>query len=291
MDLLKQVTLTGKGWGSVPVARLLVAIVLMILTVAVLRALRTMWVDRLARRFDGKRGTLHATTLIVSYLLTFFATGVIFHALDINLSTFTMLLGALSVGIGFGLQTIVGNFVSGIVILLERPIKIDDRVTVGEIEGNIVDIGIRATTLRTNEGISVIIPNSQFITSTVINRSLAGHTTRFRIPVNVAYESDPRAVEQVLLKVALQHPGTLNEPAPYVVFEAFGESALEFFLWVWTQDYTHQPMLFRSELNFAIPAALKEAGIVVPFRQVDVRMHGGVPPREGQPEIPRSPDA
>jgi small-conductance mechanosensitive channel len=272
MDLFKQMTVTGKGWGSVPVARLLVAVVLMMIIIAVLRAVRLVWVDRLSRRLEGKRGTLHSTSLIVNYVLGFFAVGMVFHALDINLSTFTILLGALSVGIGFGLQSIVGNFVSGIVILLERPIKIDDRVTVDGVEGNIVDIGIRATTLRTNEGISVIIPNSQFITGTVINRSLAGHTTRFKIPVSVAYASDPRTVEQVLLKVALQHPGTLNEPAPYVVFEAFGESALEFFLWVWTREYTHQPMLFRSELNFAIHAALKEAGIEVPFRQVDVRL-------------------
>jgi len=275
VDLVKQMTAASQGqtWGLVPVARLMLAVILILIIIGVLRGIRTAWVDRLARRLEGKRGTLHATGLIVNYVLGFLVTGLVFHVLDINLSTFTFLLGALSVGIGFGLQTIVSNFVSGVVILLERPIKIDDRVLVDGLEGNIVDIGIRATTLRTNEGISVIIPNSQFITSTVINRSLDGHITRFKIPVGVSYASDPKLVERLLLEVARRHPGTLDDPAPYVVFEAFGESALEFFLWVWTKDYTHRPTVFRSELNFAIHEALREAGVVVPFKQVDVRLH------------------
>jgi small-conductance mechanosensitive channel len=255
--------------------RFLLAVCLVVVIVTMLRMIRRRWVERLARNHHGKRGTLHSTGLVLNYALGLIATGMVFHALGISLKNYTVLLGALTVGIGFGLQTIVNNFVSGVVILVERPIKVDDRVLVDDMEGNIVSIGLRATTLRTNDGVSIIIPNAHFITSTVINRSLEGQATRFKVRVPVAYDSDPRQVERVLLEVARRHSGVLKDPPPYVVFDAFGDSALEFFLWVWTRDYIPRPAVLQSELNFAIHAALKEAQIVVPFNQMDVRVRQG----------------
>lgn len=263
--------LVGDGSGA-SFAGILMAIAAMALVIVLLRLFRRSLVHWLYPKLGTRRGHLHAGTLILNYFLGLIAFGVIVRVFHVNLNALTLVFGALSVGIGFGLQNIVNNFVCGLVILFERPVKIDDRVILDGMEGSIVDIGIRATTLLTNEGVSVIVPNAQFITSAVVNRSLDNPRTRFKIPVSVAYGTEPRLVEKVLLEVADHHPGTLRTPAPVVVFEAFGESALQFFLWVWTDTHTDRPTLFRSELNYAIHAALQTAGIQVPFPQMDVHL-------------------
>lgn len=259
-------------WVSLPIVKLGLVIVVMVAVILSLRLFRQMVIRSLSRRLGRSWSSLHSGTLIISYMLGFMVFWALIQASGVNTRAFTVVFGALSVGIGFGLQGIVNNFISGIVILLERPIKVDDRILVDGMEGTIVDIGIRATTVLTNEGVSIILPNSSLITSPVVNRSLADRKTRFKVPVGVAYGSDPRQVEQVLLAVAAAHPGVLKEPAPCVVFEEFGDSALKFFLWAWTEEYAHFPTMFKSELNYAIHEALAKAGIEIPFPQMDVRM-------------------
>ncbi|MCG3148890.1 MAG: Mechanosensitive channel MscK [Verrucomicrobiae bacterium] len=195
----------------------------------------------------------------------------------LNLSSLTVLAGALGVGIGFGLQNIVSNFVSGLILMGERAIQIGDRVDVNGTLGRVTRIGARATSIQTNDNISIIVPNSEFIAHRVVNWSLQGdQRVRMRVPVGVAYNSEPRQVEKLLLAVAGTNPHVLKEPAPVVVFDGFGDSALNFELRVWTSDMTHRPGVFKSELYFAIWDKLKEAGVEIPFPQRDLHLQGPV---------------
>ncbi len=179
------------------------------------------------------------------------------------------------IGIGFGLQNITNNFVSGLIILFERPIKVGDRIEVGNVAGDVVNISARATTVVTNDNIAIIVPNSEFTSSTVINWSYTDRDVRFNIPVGVSYSSDPEVVGKLLLEVAHDHAGVLKEPKPDVLFEEFGESSLNFVLRVWTRDYTTRPGVFKSELNYRISKKFKEHGIEIPFPQRDIHIRSG----------------
>lgn len=245
-----------------------------IAVIVVLSILRRVVLKRVIRKFNLEQGALYSLSIIFQYVIGLLAFVVILHASGIDLSTLTVVFGAFSVGIGFGLQNIVNNLVSGVVILIERPIKVGDRIEVGDLEGDIVSISLRATTVMTNEGIAVIVPNAQFMTNQVVNRSLQDRKIRFKIPVGVAYASDPDEVKSVLLQAAATHPGVLTTPEPMVIFEKFGDSSLNFFLWVWTEDFINRPNIFRSELNFAIHKALKNGGITVAFPQRDLHLGG-----------------
>lgn len=259
----------GLGQGT---PRLLLTLTAIGLTFIFLRLMRRQAVLWFQPWLHHRRFNLHATLMIATYLLGVLLIGLIIRLSHVNLAALTVVFGALSVGIGFGLQNIVNNFVSGVVILLERPVNINDRVILEDTEGTVVDIGIRATTLLTNEGVSVIIPNSHFITNPVVNRSLDAPRTRFKVPVNVAYGSDPQRVKGVLLEVATRNQAILRDPLPEVIFDAFGDSALKFFLWVWTESHADRPAIFRSELNFEIHEALQAEGIKVPFPQMEVHL-------------------
>lgn len=232
-------------------------------------------VQRVLSRTSLDAGVRDSVGTIARYLFVTIGMLVVFQAVGIDLSTLTVIAGALSVGIGFGLQTITNNLISGVIILFERPIKVGDRIEIGAVDGDVVDISIRATTVRTSDNIAIIVPNSQFISSTVINWSHTERRVRFQIPVGVSYDADPETVRAVLLGVAAAHPGVLAHPAPVVLFEAFGESAMQFKLGVWTTDYVARPAAFRSELNFALWHALKAAGIAFPYPQRDLHLRGG----------------
>jgi small-conductance mechanosensitive channel len=185
------------------------------------------------------------------------------------------LAGAAGVGIGFGLQNIINNFVSGLIILFERPIKIGDRVDVGSVHGDVVSISARSTTVITNDNIAIIVPNSEFISSKVTNWSYQDRKVRFDIPVGVSYSSELDVVTQLLLEVASQHAGVLATPKSTVLFEEFGDSSLNFTLQVWTRQYAALPRVLRSELNYAIARIFKQNDIEIPFPQRDVHVRNG----------------
>jgi small-conductance mechanosensitive channel len=187
----------------------------------------------------------------------------------------------LGIGVGFGLQNIVNNFISGLIILLERPIKIGDRIEVGSIEGDVVKIGGRSTTVLTNDNISVIVPNSKFILENVVNWSHNERTVRFRIPVSVAYGSDIKLVEKSLLEVAKDNPDILDNPEPAVRFLEFGDSGLLFELRAWTMTLIHKKGKLISALNFAIYEKFKEHNIEIPFPQRDIHIRSGNIPQDG----------
>jgi small-conductance mechanosensitive channel len=194
--------------------------------------------------------------------------------LSINLSALAVVAGGLGIGIGFGLQNVVANFVSGLVLLLEQPIRIHDRVTVENVEGNVVDIHFRSTTIVTNDNIAIIVPNSQFINQSVTNWSHGDPTIRVHVPVGVAYGSDVELVTHVLEDVAANAEHVLKHPAPEVRFNEFGDSSLNFELLVWSDDPPGHLKL-RSRLNYAIDAEFRRHGIEIPFPQRVVHIESG----------------
>ena len=198
-------------------------------------------------------------------------------AARLDLTLLGVVAAAVGVGVGFGLQNIANNFISGIFILFERPIKVGDRIEVGEVHGHVVRIAARATTVRTNDNIDIIIPNSSFTSFNVINWSHGDQKVRFRVPVAVAYGSDARLVERLLLEVAHENENVLKEPSPRVVFWAFGDSALEFQLRVWTTRMLHRRGVFFGQLNLAIYEKFQQHGIRIPFPQRDLHLKT-VPP-------------
>lgn len=197
---------------------------------------------------------------------------VIVQSAGIDLSALSLLAGALGVGIGFGLQNITDNFISGIIILFEKPIKVGDRIEVGNVEGDVISISVRATTVLTNDNISIIVPNSEFISKQVINWSHNDRNIRFRLPVGVSYGEEPEQVQNVLLQVANDNPHVLNTPAPIVLFKGFGDSSLDFELAVWTSTHTDKPSILRSELYFEIFKRFGQNKIEIPFPQRDLHI-------------------
>lgn len=212
---------------------------------------------------------------LVRYVFIVIGFIVILQTVGIDLSSLTVLAGAVGVGVGFGLQNIVNNFFSGLIVLFERPIKVGDRVEVGNVLGNVRDISIRATTVITNDNISIIVPNSEFISARVINWSHNDPNIRFDIPVGVSYSSNPELVRDLLLQVARAEEAVLTTPAPDVIFKEFGDSSLNFILRVWTYKYHTNPLVLRSRLNFAIFKIFAENDVEIPFPQRDLHLRSG----------------
>jgi small-conductance mechanosensitive channel len=228
----------------------------------------------LARR-DVDVGIRWAIGSIARYVVVLIGLLAIANTLGVRMDALTVVAGAVGVGIGFGLQQITSNFVSGLIILVERPIKVGDRIEVGEVNGDVVKIAPRATTILTNDNIAIIVPNSSFVVETVVNWSHSDRDVRFSVPVGVAYGSDTALVEEVLLGVARANAGVLDAPPPDVLFDSFGDSSLNFVLRVWTRVYTTRPMILRSQLNFAIDLAFRKHGIQIPFPQRDLHVRSG----------------
>lgn len=227
------------------------------------------------RRYSANESTVHTVSTIIKYIILVIGLMVIVQTAGIDLSTLSILAGALGVGIGFGLQNITNNFISGIIILFEQPIKVGDRIEVGEIKGDVTKISARATTVLTNDNISVIVPNSEFISSTVINWSHNDRNVSFRFPVGVAYKEDPKIIKKLLLEVARENSGVLSNPEPDVLFGEFGDSSINFFLRVWTTEYTSRPNILKSQLYYSIFEKFKENEIEIPFPQQDLHLKSG----------------
>ena len=195
--------------------------------------------------------------------------------IHLDLSALAVIVGGLGIGIGFGLQNVVSNFISGLIILAERPIALGHRIEVGSVAGQVTRINLRSTTVVTNDNITIIVPNSNFITNAVTNWSYGDPKVRMRLPVGVAYGSDVEKLRTLLLEVAAENAATLEEPAPAVRFLGFGDSALNFELAIWTIDMAQSPTRFRSELYFAIERKLREHKIEIPFPQRDLHLRSG----------------
>ena len=187
-----------------------------------------------------------------------------------------MITGALGVGVGFGLQNIVNNFASGLILLFERPIRVEDTVELNGLVGTVKRIGGRSSTILTFQGAEVIVPNSNLLSNQVINWTLSSPWRRVDIPVGVAYGSDPKEIIKLLVSVAEKNSGVMHEPAPMAFFLGFGESALNFELRFWSarQDTWFQ---LKSDVAISVAQALQENGIEIPFPQRDLHMRSVEP--------------
>jgi small-conductance mechanosensitive channel len=226
----------------------------------------TRWiVDSFLARRHIDIGVRQAIGTLLRYAITAVGAVVILQAVGIELSALTVLAGAVGVGLGFGLQNIASNFVSGLIILFERPIKVGDRIEVGGVTGEVRRIGARATTVVTEENIAVIVPNSQFISDRVTNWSHTGELTAFLVRVKVAWDADAELVKRLLLEVAGSHPHVLREPPPEVELRDL-RGGLQFALQVWSTQYVRGEGRLKSDLNFAIREALKRHDIPAAVR-------------------------
>lgn len=263
------------GDTSLTLGKLLYLALLILVIVWVSGKMKRIFLRRILSKSQMDIGAQQAVATILHYILVLVGLMIVLETSGIDLTTLNVLAGAVGVGIGLGLQEIVNNFISGLVILFERPIKINDRIQVGDVDGKVTDIKARSTTVLTNDNVSIIIPNSKFITENVINWTHNDAKMRFRIPVGVAYGSDPHRVKEALFAAAASHEGVLEEPKPNVWFRAFGDSSLDFELLVWTSSMVHNPGRFTSDLNYAIHDKLKEFDITVPFPQRDLHLKSG----------------
>jgi len=228
-------------------------------------------------RLSLARGLPYALSVLIHYAILLLGFLLAVAALGVDMNRVTFLTGAFGVGVGFGLQSVVNNFVSGIILLLERPIQVGDAIQLGDLEGNVRRIGIRSTTVRTWQGAEVIVPNATFISDRVTNWTLSDRRRRIDLPIGVAYGSDPERVLDLLRATALTVPGVIPEPAPLALFKNFGDSALDFEVRAWT-DRFEDWLIIKSRLGVAVNAAFKDAGIAIPFPQRDVTIR--FPPRE-----------
>ena len=227
------------------------------------------------------RGAAYALATIVHYVIVIIGFVLAVAALGIDLNRLTIVAGALGVGVGIGLQSVVANFVSGLILLLERRLHVGDAVQLGTLEGRIREIGIRATTIRTWDGAEVIVPNAALTSERVTNWTLSDTLRRVTLDVGVAYSADPQHVLEILRSVATAHPKALSDPPPVCLCTGFGDSALKFELRVWTRIDDAES--FLSQLAIAVHGALSAAKIEIPLPQRDVHIRNGEPARVGQP--------
>jgi small-conductance mechanosensitive channel len=265
---------------SVTVGKSVGAVVLLVLGYLVVSWL----VRRLERTLVGRFKAEPAAARIVRRWLQVILIAVLFVlALDlvkIPLTVFAFLGGALAIGFGFGAQVMIKNFISGVMLLIERPLKVGDIVQIGDIIGTVTNISIRSSTIRTADGIETLIPNSTFVESNVTNWTYSSPRVRRSVKVGVAYGSDTRKVSDTLLSVAERHGQILKDPAPRVIFEDFGADGLAFSLEYWI-DYARgaDSRQIGSDVRFMIEKALAEAGIGIPFPQRDVHVDTAAPLR------------
>ena len=216
-------------------------------------------------------GIPYAISTTAHYLILIVGFFTAIAALGTDLTKFSILAGAFGVGLGFGLQNIFNNFVSGLILLFERPVKVGDVVQLGEHQGSLRRIGLRASVVRTLQGSEIIVPNGQLISEKVINWTFSDQQRRLEINVGVAYGNDPAQIIKILTEAVSNHPDVLKEPAPNTLFLGFGDNSLDFQARAWTSK-TSQWVVTQSDLAVAMNAALSSAGIEIPFPQRDLNV-------------------
>lgn len=263
--------------GSIPfqLTALLEGALILALTVLASRALSALLQRRIAKKAYLDPGLRYTMGRLTQYLII--ALGVLLSlkvAFSVDLTSIAVLFTALSVGIGFGLQYLAADIASGFILLFERPVRVGDRITIGDDEGDVQSINLRTTVVATNDRISIIVPNSKLVSQRLINWSYGDPRARISIPVSVAYGSDIELVTKTLMAAAEEVDNVLRDPAHKVQFLKFGDWSLDFRLLVWT----NRPRLhtqIRSDINYRIERLFRQEGIEIPFPQTELRLRGG----------------
>lgn len=274
------------GNTAITVQTLLSLVLLTILLIFVSSKLKNFLVVKVLGRTSLDIGARQAIGTIIRYAIVTLGFLVILQTFGIDLTTLNVLAGAVGIGVGFGMQNVANNFISGLIIMFERPIKVGDRIEVDDVQGNVTSIGARSTTVRTNDNIAIIVPNSKFISENVVNWSFDGGVVRFKIPVGVGYDSDVDLVQKLLLEAAEECSDVVTDPPAGVRFLRFDDSSLYFELRAWSKANLNRPGLLKSNLNFAILKKFRENGIEIPFPQRDLHIRSGGPAiSNGQVEV------
>lgn len=238
-------------------------------------AVRRFMQGKFLDKFEIESGLKYTLSRVAQYIVVILGVLISFQFVGIDLTSLAVVFGLLSVGIGFGLQNVTSNFISGLIIMFERPISVGDRVEVDDIEGDVIEISIRSTKVRTINNISIIVPNSKFVENNVVNYSHGDPSFRLDINVGVSYASDLDAVLKALNEVADEHPKALDHPEHQVHLVEFGDSAWDMQLRVWIANVKDRYRL-RNELHQAIVRKFNEYEIEIPFPQRDLHVRSTV---------------
>lgn len=257
---------------NITVYSLIVSAIIIVVTALLLMFIKKV-IRRAARldRFDLSRGL--TVYQIIKYFIWVIAISLVLETIGVKVTILVAGSAALLVGIGFGLQQIFSDIVSGLIILFDGSLRITDVVEVDGMVGRVLNIGLRTTVVTTRDNVNVIIPNHKFTSENLINWSHIEKKTRFKIDIGVAYGSDVRLVERLLLDCAMIHKSIETSPKPFVRFNSFGESSLDFQLYFWTM-LSFEVENIKSDIRYAIDDAFRENGVVIPFPQRDVHMKG-----------------
>ena len=261
--------------GSLTLDDLLIAIVLAFLTFVATKNVPALLELAILRRLPLDAGSRYAASTVVRYLILVMGAGAVSRTIGVGWQEVQWLAAALTFGLGFGLQEIFANFVSGLIILLERPVRVGDIVTVAGVEGKVTELRMRATMIQDWERRELLVPNKEFITGSVVNWTLTDPITRVVVPVGIAYGSDVDLTKRLLMDCARDISSVLADPSPQVVFRRFGDSSLDFELRVFLASREYWPSLV-DQLNTMIDDRFRAAGIEIPFPQRDVHLHGVV---------------
>ncbi len=253
------------GRLQVSAATLVQGLVVLVLAMVLSRWVSTLLERRIAKRAQIDPGIGYTIGRLTKYVLTTLGVLIFLQvAFSIDLTSLAVVFTALSVGIGFGLQYIAADIASGFILLFERPVRVGDRITIGEDEGDVQSINLRTTTVITNDRIAIIVPNSKLVSQRVINWSYGDPRARIPIPISVAVDSDIKLVTETLLLAGQDVERVLTDPPPKVQFLSFGGYSLDFRLLVWTRHPSRHPQI-RSDINYRIEKLFRERGIEIPY--------------------------
>ncbi|MFO7683110.1 MAG: mechanosensitive ion channel [Chloroflexota bacterium] len=224
-------------------------------------------------RTQAKSGVIHSITTLSRYSIKIIGVLVVFGTLGVDLTSLALIGTGLTVGIGFGLQQVVSNFISGLMLLFEQSLRPGDVIEINNQLGTVQELNMRSTTIRTVDA-DIVVPNETFLTTQLITYTKSNLLMRVLVPIGVSYKSDPKEVRRVLLATAVEHGLVLNDPEPYVFFDAFGDSSINFTLVAWIAEPTNRRRV-QSDLNFMVWEAMAKHGIEIPFPQRDLNLGDG----------------